>query len=216
MSIPPPPSRAEILDFPVHVLTPAHNVAIYRITKPQDAAGNPRDVLYFGGSGLGRFDLLGGREDDPKAVGICYLGTTAIACFLEKFGDLRVIPPSEVAANVLATIHVAREVKLADMCHGRVLGGFGLTAEIWTSGTYLRPQEWARALHQAGFGGIVYGTRHDPAGQLRAVAVFGSRSANPLVVDSVNGVPEALIQEAFAGYGLVVGEPPPWPGSARG
>ena len=177
MSIPPPPRGVELLDFPVHVFSSADDTPMYRITRPQDAEGRSRNVLYFGSSGTGRFDLL--RTGEPESAGTCYLGTTPIACFVEKFGDIRVIPPVQVASNVLATVRALRTLRLADMCDGRVLGRFGLTAEVWTSGTYLRPQEWARALHQAGLDGILYGTRHDPSGQLRAVAVFGATFREP-------------------------------------
>jgi hypothetical protein len=179
------------------------------MTRCQDGQGRARDVLYFGRGGSGRFDLLAAGKRQAESAGTCYLGTTAIACFVEKFGDLRVIPPAEVAANVLVTVRLHRELRVADLCDGRVLGRFGLTAEIWSSGTYLRPREWARALHGAGFDGVLYGARHDPAGQLRALAIFGSGSANPLLVGSVSPIPEAVVEEAFTEYGLVVEEPPP-------
>jgi len=204
------------LDFPVHILAPDVSEPIYRITKPEDGEGHAKDVIYFGSSGKGRFDLFAADDRQPGNAGTCYLGTTGIACFVEKFGDLRVIPASEVASNVLATVRPSRELRLADMCDGRVLGRFGLTAETWTSGVYLRPQEWARALYQAGFDGILYGTRHDPAGQLRALAVFGSSSADPLLMESVEPIPEALVQQAFTDYGLIVDEPPPLAGLVRG
>jgi len=208
MSIPPPPPGAELLQFPSRILEPTESRPLYRITRRLDAQGRIREPLYFGMSGKARFDLLAPNEHKTEGAGTCYLGTTPLACFVEKFGDLRIVPPSEVAANVLATVGVTRELRVADMCDGRVLGRFGLTAEIWSTGNYVRPQEWARALHLAGFDGILYGTRHDPAGQLRAVAIFGTGSANPLAVDVIDPIPESLLDQAWTQYGLVVEEPP--------
>lgn len=208
MSLPPPPPEAELLQFPSRILQPTESRSLYRITRRLDTQGRVREPLYFGMSGKARFDLLAPNDRGAGGTGTCYLGTKPLACFVEKFGDLRIVPPSEVMANVLATVRMTRELRVADMCDGRVLGRFGLTAEIWSSGNYIRPQEWARALHHAGFDGILYGTRHDPGGQLRAVAIFGSGPANPLAVDAIDSIPESLLDQAWTQYGLLVEEPP--------
>ena len=55
----------------------------------------------------------------------------------------------------------------------RAARGFGVTAELASMTPYDVPQRWAAAFAAAGYEGVRYRVRHDPAGS-RALALFGA------------------------------------------
>jgi hypothetical protein len=89
----------------------------------------------------------------------------------------------------------AREV--ADAQHAGA-AGFGVTRELESMVPYAVPQAWARALDEAGFGGVRYGPRFTP-GDSSAVALFDGEGTqdwpvdpDPVAAQQVPGAPSAL------------------------
>ena len=115
-----------------------------------------------------------------------------------------------VEAHELIRVAPGRGLRLADLSNARVLGAYGLTREICTvAPDYDMPQRWSGALHEAGLDGIWYGPRHDPAGNLRAAALFGPAGAcQPpeagLRVLNQAPVPHDLLLRAAQEFGLYV------------
>ena len=73
--------------------------------------------------------------------------------------ELRTVTPPEPRRRLAATTHQAA-------------AHFGLTTELVTVVPYDLPRRWARAFHQAGFGGIRHELRHDP--RPTGVSLFGA------------------------------------------
>jgi hypothetical protein len=151
-----PPANVD--NFPAYTFTGA----LFRV---HGAANHPG---YFSSTGDGRFDLVGIDE-----AGTCYLASTPEGTFVGVFGDLRLVPSDLLAAKRISQANVTDKLHLADVTDPQVIGRFGLGQEVSASLDYDPTQAWARALAQAGFDGIWYSARHDPAGTSRSVAVFG-------------------------------------------
>lgn len=205
MSIPPPPPRADLADFPALLWSRL----LYRIVKLRNPDGSERLPLFFSTAGEGRFDLapLG------SATGTCYLGADELACVVEVFGRLRTIPPGLLQDYRIAIFSSSAELRLADTCEPVVLGQFGLTRELCTTPDYERTQQWARAWLDVGFAGIHYAPRHDPRGDLRAIALFGRAGPQGppdvrLQLESMEPLGDACLRRA-ARYGLYVADAPP-------
>ena len=62
----------------------------------------------------------------------------------------------------------------------------------------------ATELYQAGFDGIYYTARHDPAFLERSIAVFGTPSTAKLFTLSTGPVPAGLVDEVARDFGLTV------------
>jgi hypothetical protein len=178
--------------------------------KLRDPDGSERQPLFFSTAGEGRFDLA----PVESAMGTCYLGADDLACVVEVFGRMRIIPPGLLQDYRVAVFSTAVELRLADACEPVVLGQFGLTRELCTTPDYARTQEWARAWLDAGFAGIHYAPRHDPRGDLRAIALFGlAGPQNPvdvhLQLERMEPLGDACLRQA-ARYGLYVADVPPF------
>lgn len=168
----------------------------YRIHRKED------EPLWFGGpSGEARDPAEMWRFDDPgpgtthpeaprpdgKAIpdkghfGVCYLGTTPEASFVETFlrrsgtAGRKDVSLSELEKRNLATIVLTRAIKLVDL-RNNGLARAQLDSTVFATRDYRLPQVVARTIwrHPASFDGIVYPTRHDP-GQ-SAVALFDRAS----------------------------------------
>ncbi len=151
-----PPDRADALrDFPCRIV--ATDQALYRVVR------SGRLPWWFGSTMDGRFDLA-----LPK--GTCYVAQEALAALLEVIGP-GPVTPEFVAARRLRTLFVPQPREVADTCARRA-SRYGVTAEIGTIVPYNLPQAWAHRLDQAGFGGVAYWLRHDPA-RARGYAFFG-------------------------------------------
>lgn len=165
------------------------------------AAVDPDDV-----DSCGRFDL-------PHPNGACYLGATKAAALLEAFGEFsRGVLPDEAlrrraAAQVTAPASAPPAANVtAPRCHG-----VGVTAALWAGGDRGCTQQWAEALHRAGWRSVWHGIQHDPSGTLRAVTVFDRAGAHPPFDDAegwqvdVTGLDDdADAAATLAGYGLRV------------
>jgi len=158
---PPPAGGAGLDAFPRFVLEPER--PLVQVVK------EGREPWWFGSSLAGRFDL-------PAPFGTCYLAEDPLAALLEVIGpDPGLIPLELLTQRRLRTLHVPRHMVLADATDRRARD-FGVTGEIGSIVPYELPQAWAASLRAAGFGGIVYWLRHDPA-RARGVALFGPQGA---------------------------------------
>ena len=79
---------------------------------------------------------------------------------------MRVLPVTEITNRCLSVARLVRAVKLADLTNRIVLGKFGVTAAHSTASDYAESQRLSAQLHIAGFDGIRYRVRHDPAMEL--------------------------------------------------
>ncbi len=71
-----------------------------------------------------------------------------------------------------------RDLRLANCCV-RAASKFGINAEIHSSTDYDKTQGWAAAFHEAGFDGIRYFLRSDPALKLIGYALFDAAGEAP-------------------------------------
>lgn len=198
MTLPGPPTLSELNGFP-GVIVPA-NAPLARIHH------NLRDPEYFSADSSGRFDP---PPDSTAGFGTCYLATHPLGAFLETFGRIRPVLQRHVDERVLTEAFLPSETRMADMTDPAILGLYGLTAEIGIGGderVYAITQRWAEALETAGFGGIIYAARHDPALRARSVAVFGKPGVQPtqLLARPATPIPKDLVDRAAIEYAIEV------------
>lgn len=194
MTLPAPPGDpAELADFPSRDV-PADF--------PYTRIHHDRfEAEWFCSCGRCRFDPPPGA-----AFGTCYLAGHPLGAFVEKFGRLRVVPRSLVDQHALATLQVPSPLRVADATDRRILGRWGLSAELWAGDDYAGSQRWAERLHQAGFAGIWYSARHDVHGDFHSLAVFGKPGYQPdaLLRYSDGPIPQRLLDEATVRFGIEV------------
>ncbi len=185
-SLPPPPP--DLSGFPTLQLIGAR---LYRIHR----AG--RSPWWFSGDGTGRFDLPagGGR-------GTCYLAEEPAGCFLEVFRSWTLVPEAEVAVRRISRLPVA-EALLAD-CTAPGSRAYGLTAEIHSTPDYAATRRWATAFAAAGFDGVRYFLRHDPAQRLAGLALFGPAGAPSWTAVPPEPIGSALLAEVEHRFGVRV------------
>jgi hypothetical protein len=95
-----------------------------------------------------------------------------LGSFVEVFTDVTLVADEDIERRRLSALHVPRTLRLAD-CTQAASRSFGCTGEIHTTIDYELTQRWARALAAAGFDGIRYLVRHDPAQRRVGLALFG-------------------------------------------
>ncbi|NGP09711.1 RES family NAD+ phosphorylase [Rhodococcus sp. 14C212] len=125
-----------------------------------------RGPWWFSNTGGGRFDLT-------ESVGTCYTAETALLTLLEAWSGIEVIPRPELAGRDISTLAVGKDLRLADATCNRAIR-FGVTSELFTTTDYPLTQQWAQALHDAGFDGIRYWARHDLQHVDACIAVFAA------------------------------------------
>ena len=79
---------------------------------------------------------------------------------------------SALDERALLSVALGRDVRLADLTSRRALQ-FGITASLGADPDYSSGQAFAVEALRAGFGGIRYFVRHDPAQKLFGIALFG-------------------------------------------
>lgn len=132
--------------------------------------GVSRGAWWFSADGSGRFDPLGtGR-------GACYLATDLLGAWVEVFRETMLLDRAEVLERSLAQVRLGRDLRLADLASRRALQ-FGVTATLGADREYAASQAFAAQALGAGFGGIRYLLRHDPAQKLYGIALFGEPGA---------------------------------------
>jgi RES domain len=106
------------------------------------------------------------RFDDPLGeFRVCYLGTSAEACFAETFlrnPPVRILALSDLSRRSLTPVEVVHNLRLVPL-YGAGLAKLGATAEVVNERSYRVSRAWSRALwgHPEKPDGIQYRSRHD-------------------------------------------------------
>jgi RES domain len=163
MPLTPPP--ADLEGFPPR-RTSASLRTLYRISWHRDrvtgALNNPWRFSTIP-SGPNRFDV-------PAPNGTCYWSSRRYGAWVEVFRGAKV-DLSDARARRIWTGH-APVIRMANLLSPRAYR-YGVTAAISTQPDYGLPQQWAEALRQHGFDGLVGRCSHDPTSTALNVAVFG-------------------------------------------
>lgn len=167
--------------------------------------GGPNPGLRFNDPGPGATHplapaLAAGSAPDGGTYGVCYLGASPEAAFVEVF--FRRLPSvavawSELAARSIVEVRLACEVVVACLS-GPGLLRLGASADLVAGRDYAPAQVVARGLwrHPARFDGLEYPTRHDTAE--RSIALFdrGASAVPPeaITTTTVLGPAGALVE----------------------
>jgi hypothetical protein len=123
---------------------------------------------------------------------------------VEVFRKQMLLSEAEIRARCLFSVELGRPVRLADLTSRRALS-FGLTASLGANQEYEASQAFAIEAVAAGFAGIRYLVRHDPAQRLYGVALFGGPGADPSWPRGTDrDIPEDVIAEARRSFGYRV------------
>lgn len=157
---------ADLTDFPVVKTAdlPAELFRIFHHRHHSTGAVNPPWRFSSVPPGESRFDI-----DQPQ--GTCYWSDRRYGCWVEVWRGTRMVDRADVTRRDLFTAK-APALRLANTL-ARATRRFGMTGELSTLIPYDVPQAWARAVHTAGFAGLVGLCRHDPSLTARSFAVFG-------------------------------------------
>lgn len=189
-----------LADFPVHRIHPDRE--LYRIHR------HVHGPLWFASTASlgegGRFEL-----PDSSSFGTCYLATSPVGAYLEKFGRIRTLTEELLLAHRLSVLAPTVSLDLADLTDRTALGDFRITAEISTGTDYVPSQEFAMRLWESGFDGIYYAARHDPSLTERSVALFGPAGDQTVEYGkhfdlSTSLVPRGLVEQVATAYHLRV------------
>ena len=144
------------------------------------------------------------RFDLPAPRGTCHLADHRLGAFVEVFTDVTLVAEEDVGRRVLSALRVPRTLQLADCTH-EGSRGFGSTGEIHTTTDYDLTQRWARAFIAAGFDGIRYLVRHDPAQRRVGIALFGEGGeAGGWPEPTTEEISEDLLRDAARRFGIHV------------
>lgn len=185
-----------------------YNSAIYfdaahtRRSSPQGDdwdAKRPRGVLKDTATHKGRFD---GQE---QSYGICYLGETIEAAFIECFGrelGIKFLTQEFIKSRNLFIINSERQLKLVDL-FGSGLAKLGADKRL-TGGDYDLSRQWAEAIYQhpERVDGIRYYSRYDDT-QLccglfdRSIHQLQEKNTGDLIESDVNRLANILNRYDF-------------------
>lgn len=154
----PPRDLKELEDFPEFVLRAG--AVVHRIHSAELGA------WYFNAQDTWRFDPC-----SVVGLGACYLAERPVTGLLEVYQGVTVVDERDVAGKAHFTAILEADVRLADCCVPAA-GEFGVNGEIHTTTDYGLTQAWAAALARAGFAGLRYFCRSDPAMSLVGYAFF--------------------------------------------
>lgn len=173
---------------------------IYRIHRFQRLSGNTG--WWFSFDGTGRFDPVG------TGKGSCYFAERPLGAWVEVYRRQMLLAEAAVSDRWLMSVRVGRDLRLADLTSRRTLG-FGVTASLGANERYDTSQAFAADALGAGFAGIRYLVRHDPAQKLYGIALFGEADEQPdndqaeaSILD--HPIPDELIAEARRRFGYRV------------
>jgi RES domain-containing protein len=124
-----------------------------------------RRPWWFSSDGSGRFDPVG------SGAGACYLAEDQLGAWVEVFRRTMVIAEVDIHARLLFSVSLGRDLRLADLTSRRALS-FGATASLGADEDYDPSHAFAVGALDAGFDGIRYLLRHDPAQRLYGIALF--------------------------------------------
>ena len=164
--------------------------------------GLNRNPIFFGNSGLHRFD------SPDRSYKVFYAGRDAYCAFIETFGraaGTRVITTSALRAHALAVLKAKRPLRLLDLTQPAALVGIGADSNLF-SGAHAQSQIWSRALHDHPLraDGLLYPSRLDPA--RTAIVLFGDRGITMTELSRNSwydtGPTRLLLAEIMEHYGM--------------
>jgi hypothetical protein len=127
---------------------------------------------------------------------------------VEVYRRRMLLAEAAVLDRWLMSVRVGRDLRLADLTSRRALK-FGVTASLGANERYDASQAFAADAVGAGFAGIRYLVRHDPAQKLYGLALFGEAGelaendrAEASILD--HPIPDELIAEARRRFGYRV------------
>jgi hypothetical protein len=161
----PPADVEQLRDFPDSVLH--RGIEVHRIHSAAYGA------WYFNADDTWRFNPCG-----VPGLGACYLAERPVAGLLAIYKGVTVVAEEDVAGKAHFTAVLEADLRLANCCVGAARA-FGLNGEIHGTTDYGLTQAWATALAQAGFAGVRYFCRSDPAMELVGYAVFDAVGEAP-------------------------------------
>ena len=164
---PPPTEPASLEDLPPQ---PFGGETLYRVWRADTTSDRPEPWWFSSHTGPD-----GGRFDLPAPAGTLYTSTSRAGALLEGLqAQLKGLPVEELEVRRMAAIDVPDAAPpAADLCHP-TLAGRGVTAAVWAGAERELTQQWAAAVRRDGWWALHAGVHHDPSGQLRAIAVFGT------------------------------------------
>jgi len=180
--------RGDPARFPAHITD--RETIWYRIHRRAHGPG------WFSSDGSGRFDL-----DPPD--GACYLAEASVGALIEHFDGLTMIPEEELSGRRVSVVTPAAGLRLAD-CTSPAARRFGVDLALSAGGDYERTQCFAAWFRGAGFDGVRYLLRNDPAAELVGIALFGLADEHELPVLSTSSVDEATLRTAAGVFGIEV------------
>lgn len=138
-----------------------------------------RDPLFFGRTGLNRFD------DPLREYGVLYAAEDELGAFIETYGTVATVTSTALSGRALSTIDSSRGLRLADL-RGHGLARIGADARLF-AGAHADAQRWSRALwsHPARIDGLCYPARRDPS---RLAFTLYSRAAAVIVAVGRGGL----------------------------
>jgi hypothetical protein len=175
--------------FPRRTLT--GDAELYRIHHRE------RGPWWFSSDGAGCFDPVG------TSLGACYLAARPLGAWVEVFRQEMQLSERAVGDRLLFTVSLGTSLRLADLTSRRALQ-FGVTASLGADEDYTGSHRFAARAVEAGFAGVRYFVRHDPARKLYGVARFGEPgdSAGPAKASGADApISQGLVDEAQAGFG---------------
>lgn len=161
------------------------------------------DPVFFGKTGLGRFDAPDG------GYGVLYAAQDFRGAFIETFGwitGINVVALSELEARALAELKTSEEVDLVDLT-GKGLALLGADARLAT-GEHTVSQRWSSALfgHPRSPDGLLYRARHDP--ETLAVAFHERAGAKGISAETLGVLSDpanaALLGASMDHYGFTL------------
>lgn len=168
------------------------------------ASGTPLRRIHRVGRGPWHFSRGPGRFDPVAAeppLGACYAAGDELAAFVEVYRRTRLISEPEIQARRVSTLSVSRDLILVDLTsRGAALRGPD-TSALASTWDYALPQAFASAAAAAGYDGVRYFARHDPAKELVCQAVFGHGDDPTFTHGPSRPLPKRLLQQARAEFG---------------
>jgi hypothetical protein len=176
-------------DFPPLTLYPER--VLYRVHRTAN------DPVYFCSDGTGRFDVT-----NVDGIGTCYVTPSPMGAYIETLGRLGAISESDIAERSMSELVLIRPLKLADLTNRQGLGSHRITGDISVGTDYAASQAVASELYAAGFDGVYYTARHDPAFQERSVAIFGGPGDTKLFATARNEIPDEVLRQGAIEFDL--------------
>jgi hypothetical protein len=161
-----------------------------------------RDPIFYGNSGLNRFD------SPDQSYDVLYAGRDAFCAFIETFGKApgtRIITTTALRNYALSELKPTRTLRLVDLTHSGALVRIGADGNLF-AGPHEIAQLWSKVLHEhpCKADGLLYPSRLDPL--RHAVVLFSDKAPKITELNRhswyASGVHRALLVEILECYGM--------------